>query len=290
MAVDEAGFITGQPERSVCDVLRQSGPLDRLEILEHALHEWNDLVGPLRRETHRLAEDRRRDAAGTDAVDPDASFTELHRHRVSQMDDRGLGGAIDVRPKARPETGDAGGADDRARALLLHHGCRVLDAEEDPAQEHADGRVETVDRNVLDLSADARVPGIVEDAVEPAKALAGLCDRRLHVRFAAHVRVEIPCASAELTGETPAAIVLDIGQHHRGAFFDEETHGGLTDAARSAGDECDLALETSHAALRPARAPSSSQRFRGGATGLRSRARPPGCACGTDAANAPRRS
>src|SRR4029434_177362 len=88
--------------------------------------------------------------------------------------------------------------------------------------------------------------------------------------------------------EPLAPLVLDVGHHHRRALLDEEPHRGLPDAARSACDQRHLALETSHAALPPTRAPGSSPRFRDGATGLRSRARRRECACGRDAANAPR--
>src|SRR2546427_10565824 len=70
VTVHEARLITGQPQRRVRDVLGQAGPADRLEHLEDALHERDRRLGLVRREPEGLAEDRRRDAARTDAVDP----------------------------------------------------------------------------------------------------------------------------------------------------------------------------------------------------------------------------
>src|SRR4030095_16164977 len=149
----------------------------------------------------------------------------------------------------------------------------VLHAEKDSAQEHADGRVEAVRRDVLDLAAHAPVAGIVEYAVEPSEAPARLLHRGLHVAFLADVRVHVAGPPAELVREPLAPIILDVGHHHRGPLLDEEPHRGLPDAARSARDQRHLPFETSHTGLRPTRAPGNSPRFRDGATGLRSRAR-----------------
>src|SRR5256884_7026660 len=81
VTVHEARLITGQPQRGVRDVLGQAGPADRLEHLEDALHERDRRLGLVGREPEGLAEDRRRDAAGTDAVDPHAALAELHGDR-----------------------------------------------------------------------------------------------------------------------------------------------------------------------------------------------------------------
>src|SRR5262249_12813286 len=53
-------------------------------------------------------------------------------------------------------------------------------------------------------------------------------------------------ASAGVGGDGPAALVLDIRQHHRGSLVDEQTHGGFADAAGTSRDDCDLALEPLH--------------------------------------------
>src|SRR5207247_9797351 len=132
-----------------------------------------------------------------------------------QLNDGGLRGAVDVGPQAGPEARYAGRADDRARTLPLHHRRRVLHPEEDAAEEHADGLVESLGGHVLDLAAHARVAGIVEDAVELAEALAGLVNRRLDIRLAADVGVHVSGARAKLASEPPSAVVVKVGHDHR---------------------------------------------------------------------------
>src|SRR2546425_12444230 len=116
VTIHEARLVARQPQRRVRDVLRQSWPADRLKRLEDSLHERDRRVRSVGRKPEGLAEDRRRDAAGTDAVDPHAALAELHRDGAGEVDDRGLGRAVDVGPQTGAEPGYARRADDRARS------------------------------------------------------------------------------------------------------------------------------------------------------------------------------
>src|SRR2546426_3916878 len=247
VTIHEARFVARQPQRRVSDVLGQSGPANRLQRLEAALHERDRRAGWAGREPEGLAEDRRREAAGTDAVAPHATLAELHRDGAGQVDDGRLGGAVDVGPETGAEPGHARRADDRARSLPLHHGRRMLHPEEDAAQQHADGRVEAVDADLVDPTVDASCASVVEEAVESAEATNGLVDHCRDVGLAAHVGVDVRGASADVGRDFPAAIVLDVRRHDRGSLVDEEANGGFTDAARTPGDERDLALQPLHA-------------------------------------------
>src|SRR5262249_27752767 len=246
VTIHEARFVAGQPQRCVSDVLRQAGPADRLERLEDTLHERDGGVGLRRRESEGLAEDRCRDATGTDTVHPYTAFAELHGDRAGEVNDGGLGGAVDVGPEAGAEPSHARRADDRAGALALHDASRVLHPQEDATQQHADCRVEALDTDLVDRPVNAAGAGVVEETVEPAEAAKRLVDHRHHVGLAAHVGMDVHGASAGVGGDGPAALVLDIRQHHRGSLVDEQTHGGFADAAGTSRDDCDLALEPLH--------------------------------------------
>src|SRR5207247_5977499 len=102
-----------------------------------------------------------------------------------------------------------------AAALGLHDRRRVLHAEEDATQEHADGLVEAGHGDLLDGPGHAGGAGVVEKAIEPAEPSHGLGDRRLHVRLAADVGVHVGRATADLGGQPLAAVVLEGGGYAR---------------------------------------------------------------------------
>ena len=66
---------------------------------------------------------------------------------------------------------DRGSRDDRAAALFAHDRNRVLDAEENRAQQDREGAVPIFARDVLDRSDRAAEAGIVVDDVEVAEFL-----------------------------------------------------------------------------------------------------------------------
>ena len=82
-----------------------------------------------------------------------------------------------------PQPGDAGRADDGAGALRAHHRCGVLDAEEDPAQQHAHRLVEFLDRDPGDRAGGAAEASAYRTGAEAA----GMAARQLHqqVQFSA---------------------------------------------------------------------------------------------------------
>ena len=62
-----------------------------------------DVTGARQRRPHRhLADPRRGDDVGRDAVDPDHALAELERERRGEVRDRGLHGAVDGEARARP--------------------------------------------------------------------------------------------------------------------------------------------------------------------------------------------
>src|SRR2546429_414196 len=99
---------------------------------------------------------------------------------------------------------------------------------------------------ISSMGPDSGESGVVEEAVEPAKATDGLVHHRRNVGLAAHVGVDVHRARAGVLGDAPAPLVLEIRQHHRCALIDEEAHGGFADAAGASGDERDLTPEPLH--------------------------------------------
>ncbi len=197
-------------------------------------------------EPERGAEDRRRDRAGADAIDPDPALRQLHRDRPRELDHRGLGRAVDVGAPAAAQAGDAGGADDAAGALAAHDGSGVLHPEQDRAHEQRHGRVEPLDRDGLDPARDPARAGIVEETIEAAPAGHRQLDGGLDRALLPHVGARVGHGRAQLLREPPPPLVLHVGDDDLRAVRAEEPDRRLADPARPAGDHRHLALEPPH--------------------------------------------
>src|SRR3984957_14158361 len=128
--VDEARFVAGKKHRGMGDVLGQPGARNRLRGLVGFAHHIECFLRRLDRETECLAADAGGDHARRNAVDADAGFAQFHRDAFGEVNDRGLGGAVDQRRRiAGKPACNAAVVDDAARALPAHMRCRMLHAQ-----------------------------------------------------------------------------------------------------------------------------------------------------------------
>jgi hypothetical protein len=77
VAVHKGRFLAGQPQRRVGDIQWQARSRDRLDLSKSLFQDFNGLVCHLRCQADRLAKDRCRDSARTDAIDPDVALTKF---------------------------------------------------------------------------------------------------------------------------------------------------------------------------------------------------------------------
>ena len=95
------------------------------------------------------------------------------------------------------------------------------------------------------------MPGVVEHDVEPAELLDREVDGRLHVVGVAHVGALERDRVTELRRQLLAAPFVDVGDDDLRAFGDEPLDRRPADAAGAAGDDRDLARESSPMVRRP---------------------------------------
>src|SRR6185503_18268852 len=115
---------------------------------------------------------------------------------------------------------DRRGVDDAAAAALgLHAIRRVLDAEEHPADQHREREVPLLPGRLADGAEGATDPGVVEDAVEPLKALDRQLDEARHVALHRDVAtpwrqsIGVPLRPGERDGLGEARLV-EVADHH----------------------------------------------------------------------------
>jgi len=114
MPGDVTRLVAGQPHRSVGDVDGVTDPTEHLGSTEPGLHLVELFIGCLR----EAGGERCRDDARADAVTSDAVVAEFEGDGLGEVDDRGLGHAVEVWRPAGLEPGDRRGVDDRSRSLL----------------------------------------------------------------------------------------------------------------------------------------------------------------------------
>ncbi len=218
-----------------------------------------DVVGALGGKPQRLQQDAGDDRAGRDAVHAHVVLAELHRHAPGELDDGGLGRAVDHR---RRVAGAAGGharvVDDAARALAHHDRGRVLHAEEHAAEVHRHRPLGGVQRDRLDAASRAGTAGVVEEAVEPPVTIDRGADQPPDVVLARDVGPDELGAGSERPGGRLALRLPASREDHGGALLDEQLGGALPHAARRSGDDRDLALEPAHAPLLASWSPARS--------------------------------
>src|SRR4051812_38588648 len=111
------------------------------------------------------------DQARADGVDPYVGAGELGGGDPDEVGDPRLGGGISRGAGAGAETGDAGGADDRAAAILLHRRSGIFDRERRAEQIDAQYLLPVLDALLEDRGQPPRNAGIGEEDVESAEAL-----------------------------------------------------------------------------------------------------------------------
>ncbi len=250
MTVDEAGFVAGQPHGSLGDIPRQARARDRLDPSEELLDFLEALPGGISAETEELRDEVGGDTAGRDTVHTYPALAELHGHTPRDVDDGGLRSAVSERERVPgPKAADAAGIDDAPRSLALHHRCRVFHSEYDPAKQKRHGGIEMLDGDAFDTPARHGAPGVVEDAVEAPVSRHRMIDCRLDVRFSGDVGPDEASPGTERLHEPPPLLFAPGGDHHGGAFLNEQLRGGATDTARPARYDRDLAIEPAHLCL-----------------------------------------
>ncbi len=202
------------------------------------------------RQPEGLQQDPGDDGAGRDAVHPDAVLAELHRHAARELDDGGLGGAVDHRRRVPGAAGGhAGVVDDAPRALPHHDRRRVLHPEQHAAEVHRHRPLGGVQRDRLDATPGPRSARVVEETVEPAVPVDGRADHAPDVVLARDVGADEQRARPERPHDGLALRLAATGDDHGGPFLDEPLRRALAHAARRAGDDRNLALEPAHALL-----------------------------------------
>src|SRR5581483_9776100 len=127
------------------------------------------IITPRPRLLGSTPEDRCRNRARGNRVDPDAVRSELNSRETRHMADGGFRSGIEISALAGSMGGDARVVDDAPALLRLHHARRVFDAEHDAAKQKSQSAGERFFRDVVERTAIER-SGIVEQAVEPAEA------------------------------------------------------------------------------------------------------------------------
>ena len=162
------------------------------------------------------------------------------------MNDGRLRGAVGVSPEAGLDAGDAGGADDAARALLPHYLRRVLHPQEDASEVHRYRLVPAFHRDLVDQATHARSPGVVEDAVQPAQLVDGKADHCPDVILLGHINMKEVRALAQLLGNAPPALVLHVPQDDARPLRHEQPRRSPANSAGRSRDGRNLAVQLPH--------------------------------------------
>src|SRR5215467_2601748 len=193
--------------------------------------------------------DRGIDTAGTDAIDADAILAQFDRCAIGEVDYTRLGGAVDRRAKASLHPRHRSGGDDRAASRLTHLGNRILDAEENSAQENRVCAVPTFGGYLLERADCSDQAGVVEGYIEAPEFADRARNQRLDVGLDRDVDLlENGAASIllALTHGRRAAFLIEVRNHHCCPFAGETNRSRAAHAACRAGYDSDLVIEPSH--------------------------------------------
>ena len=193
------------------------------------------------------------DDAGTDDVGADALLAEPRRDMAGKRMDRVLGHRIGDLPR-RPARCRAGrGIDHRPAATFQHHRKRrlrgkkmALGIDRKALVQHFDRAVQRVD---VAFGAAGKV-GMID--VQPAERVdRSLNDGGLRCRIGAVQRhgQRLATGGLDRIGGFSRQIDQQIADHHVRAFFGQPPRRRRADAARAAGNNGSLALQTSHDTL-----------------------------------------
>jgi hypothetical protein len=238
MAVYETRVVTGEPEGSQRNISWFTGPAKRLDFAERFFEQTDRLIGLLRGKPKGNAEDRSRDSAWADAVDPDTAFAQFHRGQTSQMNDCGLCRAIRMRAIPRVETGYTCRIDDAAGPLPFHDRSSVFDSKENASKMDPKSMIECFDGRFLNRTGEPRNSGIVEDAIQAVKARQGTFNGGSDIGLLADVRVLIHCRASKLFSQAVTFPILDVRDEYTASFFYEEPHRGFANTTSPPRNDC----------------------------------------------------
>src|SRR5690606_18046938 len=129
----------------------------------------------------------------------------------------------------------------------MRHGVFV--AEHHAFQQYTDCLIKTVHVDLGKFAADAAISGIVEENIEPAELADRMCDEVLHLFLMRDIGAAIGEVLSQFALHCLALMVLQVGGNDFRAFLQKQIDRATTYAARAAGDDGDLAVQTSHDAL-----------------------------------------
>ena len=121
----------------------------------------------------------------------------------------------------------------------------MLGARERPGEVHGDLTVPALERH-LEHAEAAEDPGVVDEDVDAAEALAGAPDHRRHLRFVGDVTRDAECLAAAALDRLGALLrVLRnlIDADDRGAFVGQPLGDAASDVGAGPGDDRDLPRE-----------------------------------------------
>ncbi|OIQ63407.1 hypothetical protein GALL_550510 [mine drainage metagenome] len=173
------------------------------------------------------------------------------------MDHARLGGRIGDRAEAGLQAGDRGGVDDGSAAALKHQRHGVLHAQSRAAHQDVENPVPAIGGDLGDGPHAVRDAGVVEQDVESAERGLGHGHGRGDLGFLGHVAVGIADLVGEAFFQHRPFLVLDIRGDDAGALGHEQFHRPQADPRYAAGDDRDLAVQTSRHVV------SSRPRFSG---------------------------
>ena len=151
-----------------------------------------------------------RDAAGADAVDPDALGGPLARCGLDHSDDRALGRAVGRHPGQADQTGDRGGGDDRTAAGALKVGDAVLHPQPDAADVDVRYQVIRMFRTLENAAFGWSDSGVVVDHVDSAPGLIGGREHALHILAVAHIGLDVQRRVADVRSDPRTSLRVAI--------------------------------------------------------------------------------
>src|SRR6202023_2034489 len=135
-----------------------------------------------------------------------------------------------------------GGVDDGPAAGAQHLGDAVLHDVEDAVAVDAADLLVVVDGQLVQRQLDAGDARVVEHDVDPAVVIYRLADRVADRRGVRRVDSDGQ-GIGQRVRHPPGALLVDVGQHHFGAFAGEAVSRSCAQARSAAGHEGDLAVE-----------------------------------------------
>jgi hypothetical protein len=125
-----------------------------------------------------------------------------------------------------------------------HDSSGVLDADEHTPQQDGHGPVIVIHGHLGDGSHDAHNAGVVHHDVEAAEPIDGKIDGARHISLVGNIEPHRDSRITKLARRHGRQVKLEVGHDHPSSFGDESASRGGPDAAGSASNDGDRALQT----------------------------------------------